>query len=290
VRVPYSVSIPVWSSLDGQLQPIEVTMEVIPDVISNLSRVDTAIGPLNVTKSEVCNLTAAAYESSPGTSVSGRDVVFYVHALDQYGNALDAVEMSPAVDVFRFDTAGQERQDFQVLPLTTVQDGFPGLLQGAHGVQTLSSSRASTCYRPCPENLARLASGTIENVKPAGQYRVFVRYALLDDRPEPLAAYPSGGVVTDPTQLQGSALAFTIERKECADPDSQTTNSDGDLCVCKQGFFDTDLLDDELICEACAVGTYRDNIQQPFCSNCDGTYTTVSNASTAASDCVCDVG
>jgi hypothetical protein len=46
-RVPYSVSIPVWSSLDGQLQPIEVLMEVIPDVISNLSRVDTAVGPLN---------------------------------------------------------------------------------------------------------------------------------------------------------------------------------------------------------------------------------------------------
>jgi hypothetical protein len=138
VRVPYSVTIPVWSSLDGPLQPIEVTMEVIPDVISNLSRVDTAIGPLNASNTEVLNLTAAAYDSSPGTSVSGLDVVFYVHALDQYGNALDAVEMNPAVDIFRTDTAGQERQAFQVLPLTTVQAGFPGLLQGAHCVQISS--------------------------------------------------------------------------------------------------------------------------------------------------------
>jgi len=114
-------------------------MEVIPDVISNLSRVDTAIGPLNASNTEVLNLTAA-YESSPDTSVSGLDVAFYVHALDQYGNALDAVEMNPAVDVFRTDTAGQERQTFQVLPLTTVtplQGGFPGLLQGAHCAQNL---------------------------------------------------------------------------------------------------------------------------------------------------------
>jgi hypothetical protein len=121
---------------------------VIPDVISNLSRVDTAIGPLNASNTEVFNLTAAAYDSSPRTSESGQDVVFYVHALDQYGNALDAVEMNPAVDVFRTDTAGQERQDFQVLPLTTVsplQGGFPGLLQGAHRSQMLSplSARCS---------------------------------------------------------------------------------------------------------------------------------------------------
>ena len=140
MRVPYSVTIPVWSSLDGPLQPIEVTMEVIPDSISNLSRVDTAIAPLNASNTEVFNLTAAAYESSPGTSVSGLAVAFYVHALDQYGNPLDAVEMNPAVDVFRTDTAGQERQAFQVLPLTTVtplQGGFPGLLQGAHCAQNL---------------------------------------------------------------------------------------------------------------------------------------------------------
>jgi hypothetical protein len=67
--------------------------------------------------------------------VSGLNVVFYVHALDKFGNALDGVEMNPAVDIFRVDTAGQDRQAFQVLPLTTVaplQGGFPGLLQGMH--------------------------------------------------------------------------------------------------------------------------------------------------------------
>ena len=134
-RVPYSVSIPVWSSLDGQLQPIEVSMEVIPDAISNLSRVDTAVGPLNATTGLDVDSSSAVFESSPGTSVSGLNVVFYVHALDQYGNALDGVEMNPAVDIFRVDTAGQDRQAFQVLPLTTVaplQGGFPGLLQGMH--------------------------------------------------------------------------------------------------------------------------------------------------------------
>jgi hypothetical protein len=131
-RVPYSVSIPVWSSLDGQLQPIEVSMEVVPDVISNLSRVDTAVGPLNATTGVDLD---SAFESSPGTSVSGLNVVFYVHALDQYGNALDGVEMNPAVDIFRVDTANQDRQSFQVLSLTTVaplQGGFPGLLRGTH--------------------------------------------------------------------------------------------------------------------------------------------------------------
>ena len=142
----------------------------------------------------------------------------------------------------------------------------------------------------CAETLCASASGTIENVKPAGQYRVFVRYALVDDVPVPMATYPSGGAVTDSTQLQGSALAFTIERTVCEDPDSQTTNSDGDVCVCKQGFYDADLLDGELICGACAVGTYRDNIVDPTCVSCPGTSTTVSTASTAAGDCVCDVG
>ena len=136
--MPYSVSIPVWSSLDGQLQPIEVLMEVIPDVISNLSRVDTAVGPLNATTGVDLD---SAFESSPGTSVSGLNVVFYVHALDQYGNALDGVEMNPAVDIFRVDTAKQDRQAFQVLSLTTVaplQGGFPGLLQGTHHLPALS--------------------------------------------------------------------------------------------------------------------------------------------------------
>jgi hypothetical protein len=134
-RVPYSVSIPVWSSLDGQLQPIEVLMEVIPDVISSLSRVDTAIGPLNATTDVGLDSNSSAFESSPGTSESGLNVVFYVHALDKFGNALDGVEMNPAVDIFRIDTAGQDRQSFQVLPLTTaalLQGGFPGLLQGVH--------------------------------------------------------------------------------------------------------------------------------------------------------------
>jgi hypothetical protein len=65
-------------------------------------------------------------------------------------------------------------------------------------------------------------AGTVENVKPAGQYRVFVRFALLDDVPEPLTVYPPGGVVTDSTQLQGSALAFTVEKTLCDDPVSQT--------------------------------------------------------------------
>jgi hypothetical protein len=134
-RVPYSVSIPVWSSLDGQLQPIEVLMEVIPDVISNLSRVDTAVGPLNATTGLDVDSASAVFESSPGTSVSGLNVVFYVHALDKFGNALGGVDVNPAVDIFRVDTAGQDRQSFQVLPLTTVaplQGGFPGLLQGTH--------------------------------------------------------------------------------------------------------------------------------------------------------------
>ena len=134
-RVPYSVSIPVWSSLDGQLQPIEVLMEVIPDVISNLSRVDTAVGPLNATTGLDVDSSSAVFESSPGTSVSGLNVVFYVHALDKFGNALDGVEMNPAVDIFRVDTAKQDRQAFQVLSLTTVaplQGGFPGLLRGMH--------------------------------------------------------------------------------------------------------------------------------------------------------------
>jgi hypothetical protein len=133
-------------------------------------------------------------------------------------------------------------------------------------------------------------AGTIENVKPAGQYRVFVRYALVDDVPEPLAVYPPGGVVTDSTQLQGSALAFTIEKTPCDDPVSQTPNSDGDQCVCKQGFFDADPQDGELICQQCAVGTYRDNIVDPTCLSCPGTSTTVNAASTADADCVCNVG
>jgi hypothetical protein len=131
-RVPYRVSIPVWSSLDGQLQPIEVLMEVVPDVISNLSRVDTAGGPLNATTDVRLDSNSSAFESSPGTSVSGEHVTFFVYALDQYGNALDSVE-TLAVDIFRIDTAGQERQSFKVSPLTTLsllQGGFPGLLQG----------------------------------------------------------------------------------------------------------------------------------------------------------------
>jgi hypothetical protein len=134
-RVPYSVSIAVWSSLDGQLQPIEVLMEVVPDAISNRSRVDTAVGPLNATTGLDVDSTSSAFESSPGTSVSGLNVVFYVHALDRYGNALEGVEMNPAVDIFRVDTAEQDRQAFQVLSLTTVaplQGGFPGLLRGTH--------------------------------------------------------------------------------------------------------------------------------------------------------------
>ena len=167
-RVPYRVFIPVWSSLDGRMQAIEVSMEVIPDSISNLSRVDTAVAPLSPTTrgsvtdsdsdsdsdlaapgsdSDGGNSTAAAFESSPGTSVSGLDVAFYVHALDRYGNALDTVEMNPACDIFRTDTAGQERQAFQVLPLTTVAPslgGFPGLLQGAHCVRILSQLCASS--------------------------------------------------------------------------------------------------------------------------------------------------
>jgi hypothetical protein len=133
-------------------------------------------------------------------------------------------------------------------------------------------------------------AGTIENVKPAGQYRVFVRYALLDDVPAPLAVYPPGGVVTDSTQLQGSALAFTVEKTLCVAPASQTPNSDGDQCVCRQGFFDADLQDDELVCEPCAVGTYRDNIVDPTCLSCPGASTTVNAASTAVGDCVCNVG
>ena len=92
-----------------------------------------------------------------------------------------------------------------------------------------------------------------------------MRFALLDDVPAPLAVYPPGGIVSDSTQLQGSALAFTVEKTLCDDPVSQTPNSDGDQCVCKQGFFDADLQDGELVCQQCAVGTYRDNIVDPTC-------------------------
>jgi hypothetical protein len=130
-RVPYRVSIPVWSSLDGQLQPIEVLMEVVPDVISDLSRVDTAIGPLNATVGVGLDSNSSAFESSPGTSVSGTDVPFFVYALDQFGNALDSVEKI-AVDIFRIDTARQERETGFTVPPLTIHGGFPGLLQGTY--------------------------------------------------------------------------------------------------------------------------------------------------------------
>jgi hypothetical protein len=133
-------------------------------------------------------------------------------------------------------------------------------------------------------------AGTIQSVKPAGQYRVFVRFALLDDVPAPLAVYPPDGVVTDPTQLQGSALAFTIIETTCSDPASQTPNSDGDVCKCQKGFFDADKDDGETICEPCAVGTYRDDIEADTCTPCGTSTTTLNNASNAATLCVCNVG
>ena len=55
---------------------------------------------------------------------------------------------------------------------------------------------------------------------------------------EQLAVYP--GNLSDATQLQGSALAFTITKTTCSDPTSQTPNSDGDQCKCQKGFFDAD--------------------------------------------------
>jgi hypothetical protein len=133
-------------------------------------------------------------------------------------------------------------------------------------------------------------AGTVENVKPAGLYRVFVRFALVDDVPEPLAVYPPGGVVTDSTQLQGSALAFTVVKTLCAAPASQTPNGDGDQCVCKQGFFDADPTDGELSCEPCAVGSFRDDITAATCTPCAASTSTQGTGSTSRASYVCDVG
>jgi hypothetical protein len=133
-------------------------------------------------------------------------------------------------------------------------------------------------------------AGTVENVKPAGLYRVFVRFALVDDVPEPLAVYPPAGVVTDSTQLQGSALDFTVVKTLCAAPASQTPNGDGDQCVCKQGFFDADPTDGELSCEPCAVGSFRDDITAATCTPCAASTSTQGAGSTSRASCVCDVG
>jgi len=170
------------------------------------------------------------------------------------------------VDVFRSDTAARERRDdLQVQALRPVapQDGgFPGLFR-------------------C----------TVMDVRPAGRYVVFVRYVTDEEVPEELAAYPSSGRLDDdPLQLQGSALVYTVQRRVCDDPATQTANADGDACVCRRGFFDADPQDGELVCEPCAVGTYRDDTDDVTCTPCPSTTSTLHTNSTARADCVCDVG
>jgi hypothetical protein len=74
------------------------------------------------------------------------------------------------------------------------------------------------------------------------------------------------------------------------DPTTQTANADGDACVCRHGFFDADPQDGELVCEPCAVGSFRDDITAVTCTPCPATTSTLGTASTARADCVCDVG
>jgi hypothetical protein len=129
-RVPYSVEVAVWSSLDGGFTPITILMEVVPDAISNLSRVDTAV---TATLADTDPSTGGA--SVDGASTSGDDVVWFLHAMDQYGNALDAVEQQPVLDVFRVDAAGPAvQQSFQqqnLMRVDAAEGGYHGLFRGA---------------------------------------------------------------------------------------------------------------------------------------------------------------
>ena len=113
----------------------------------------------------------------------------------------------------------------------------------------------------------------------------------LTHTPTLTQAYPSSGRLDDdPQQLQGSALVYTVERRVCDDPATQTTNADGDVCVCRRGFFDATPADGELSCEPCAVGSYRDDITAVTCTPCPPTTSTWGTGSTAPAECVCDVG
>ena len=167
--------------------------------------------------------------------------------------------------------------------------GYHGLFRGVSPASTPGRFERSQCRRAL--TLVWCATtGTIVNVRPAGQFRVYVRRATLTDIPASLTAYPPNGELDDATEMRGSVLTFDIVQRECVDPASQTPDSDGAECVCRQGFFDADPQDGELVCDPCAVGTYRDNIQDPTCLSCPGTSTTVGTASIAREDCVCNVG
>ena len=277
----------MWSSLDLFFAPITILMEVVPDVISNLTRVDTAM-----TTALASTDPTTTDASTVGTSTSGDDVLWYMHAMDRYGNTLDDVEQQPVLDVYRVDTGSPIRQSFQqqnLLLVDPADGGYHGLFRGVSPASTPGRFERSQCRRAL--TLVWCATtGTIVNVRPAGQFRVYVRRATLTDIPASLTAYPPNGELDDATEMRGSVLTFDIVLRECVDPASQTPDSDGAECVCRQGFFDADPQDGELVCDPCAVGTYRDNIQDPTCLSCPGTSTTVGTASIAREDCVCNVG
>jgi hypothetical protein len=151
--VPYSVEVSVWSSLDGDFTPITILMEVVPDVISNLTRVDTAM-----TTALASTDPTTTDASTVGTSTSGDDVLWYMHAMDRYGNSLDDVEQQPVLDVYRVDTSSPIRQSFQqqnLMPVDAADGGYHGLFRGVSPASTPGRLERCQCRRALTRSGAR---------------------------------------------------------------------------------------------------------------------------------------
>lgn len=137
-------------------------------------------------------------------------------------------------------------------------------------------------------------SATIRNVKPAGRYRVIVR--LAGSTPLTLTAYPPDGATLD-GQLLDSPVAFTFETVKC-DRSDLVPSTDGSACVCAPGYISAEPAaagaagpDDDVTCEPCPQGSYREDIDAASCQACDvSTSSTLRAGSASASDCVCKAG
>ena len=132
-------------------------------------------------------------------------------------------------------------------------------------------------------------SATVPGVKPAGDYKIFVR--LPGSSPATLLAYPTDGTPLD-GQLVGSPVAFDFRTVDCTRA-HQVPSVDGSFCVCTVGYKsaeDQAQSGSATVCEPCPEGFYKDNLEADDCQACEAFKTTLQTGSARASDCVCERG
>ena len=139
-------------------------------------------------------------------------------------------------------------------------------------------------------NAGSFLSATISSVKPAGQYKMFVR--LPGSTPIELTSYPGDDGAALEGQLMGSPLLFAFQNRVCSDA-NQVASSDGSFCVCAKGNTeDTEAANptEGLRCKPCPQGFYKDDIDSIACQECDVKRTTIHAGSTYVLDCICETG